>query len=513
MSSKTLAEPKGGGVLGFIERAGNKLPHPVLLFVYFCAIVILFSFIGSLLGWSAVHPVDGTVYTVFNLISKEGIAKMFTQFSANIKSFSALIDQLVILLGLSLLEGTGLASAFLRRYFLKMPKKALTLAVTFIAVLSSAASDAGFMILPPLVAMLFMATGRNPIAGIVAAYGSVAAGFCSSPIISIVEVVGFGNTQNAAQIIDPSITLPLTGNYFFTLTCSLILPLVSFFVTLKIVEPRLGKYDPAEGSITSLDVNTQLTEDEERGLKAAGIALIIYAVVIALMTFPKNAILRGADGGILNGPFMNSILLIITGAFFFPGVAYGMKAKVCKNHKDIIEIMTNGYSSLAGYILVAVFAGQLMQYFSWTNLGIICAINGADWIQSLGVPVFALLVFVVLFTALLNFLMPSHAAKLAFMGPVIVPLFMMLNVSPEATYLAYRIGDSVTNAITPMMGYFVLILAWAQRYKKDVGMGTLISNLLPYSVWYLVTYLVLMAVWYFLGLPLGPGVGFAYGLG
>lgn len=513
MSTEKLATKKSGGFLGTIERIGNKLPHPVLMFVYFCALVIIFSMVGSLLGWSAVHPVDGTVYTVFNLLSKDGIAKMFTQFSANIKAFSALIDQLVILLGLSVLEGTGLASAFLRRYFMKMPKRALTLAVTFIAVLSSAASDAGFMILPPLVAMLFLATGRNPIAGIIAAYGSVAAGFCSSPIISIVEVVGFGNTQNAAQILDPNIVLPLTGNYYFTLACSLILPIVSFFVTLKIVEPRLGKYNPAEGDLSNLETNTSLTALERKGLRAAGMALIGYIVIIALMTFPPHAILRAEDGSILQGPFMNSILLIISGLFFVPGVAYGFASGVCKNHKDVIGIMINGYASLAGYILVAVFAGQLMQYFAWTNLGVILAINGANWLKGLGVPVFVLLLFVTIFTAALNFLMPSHAAKLAFMGPVLVPLFMMLEVSPEATYLAYRIGDSVTNAITPMMAYFVLILSFAQRYKKDVGMGTMIANLLPYSVSYFITYIILMAIWYFLGLPLGPGVGFGYMLG
>lgn len=304
--------------------------------------------------------------------------------------------------------------------------------------------------------------------------------------------------------------LPLTGNYYFTLACSFILPIVSFFVTLKIVEPRLGKYNPEEGDLSTLEMNTNLTDSELKGLHAAGIALISYIAVIALMTFPPHAILRAEDGSILQGPFMSSILLIISGMFFVPGVAYGFASGVCRNHKDVIGIMTNGYASLAGYILVAVFAGQLMQYFAWTNLGVILAINGANWLKGLGVPVFALLLFVTIFTAALNFLMPSHAAKLAFMGPVLVPLFMMLEVSPEATYLAYRIGDSVTNAITPMMAYFVLILSFAQRYKKDVGMGTMIANLLPYSVSYFITYVILMAIWYFLGLPLGPGVGFGY---
>lgn len=513
MSSKSLAKEKGGGFLGAVERIGNKLPHPVLLFIYFGAIVMIFSFIGSKLGWSAVHPVDGTEYQVFNLISKEGIAKIFTEFSANIKSFSALIDQMVVLLGLSLLEGTGLASAFLRRYFLKMPQKFLTFAIVFISVASSAASDAGFMILPPLAAMLFLSTGRNPIAGLVAAYGSVAAGFCASPLISIVEVVGFGNTQNAAQIIDPSIVLPVTGNYYFTLACSILLPITSFFVTLKIVEPRLGKYVP-ESPLDDIHVNTSVSEQESKGLRAAGIALIVYLIVIALMTLPPNAILRNAETGeLLDSPFMSSIILIVSGAFFFPGAAFGYASGVVKNHKDVINIMTNSYASLAGYILVAIFAGQLIQYFAWTNLGVISAINGAEILERSGIPVFALLVITVLFTCLLNFVMPSHAAKLALIGPILVPLFMMLGVSPEATYLAYRIGDSISNAVTPMMAYFVLILAWAQRYKKDVGMGTLIANLLPYSMSYMVVYLVLMAVWYFLGLPLGPGASFAYVMG
>lgn len=512
MKEKAL-ENRGGGILGFIERAGNKLPHPVLLFVYFCAIVIVLSLIGSLLGWSAVNPTDGTVYTVFNLVSKEGIQMIFTKFSENIKAFSALIDQLVILLGLSLLEGTGLASAFLRKYFVKLPKKALTLAVTFIAVASSAASDAGFLIVPPLVAMLFMATGRNPIAGIIAAYGSVAAGFMASPIISIVEVVGFGSTQVAARILDPDIVLPLTGNYFFTLACSLILPVVSFFVTLKIVEPRLGAWDPSMGDYEGAVVDTTITDDENKGLRAAGIALVIYLVVILLMVIPSNGILRYDGVGILGGPFMSSILVVISGMFFFPGIVYGFKAKVLKNHRDAIKVMENSYSSLAGYILVAIFAGQLMQYFSWTNLGVIFAINGAEWIDSLGVPTLALLIFVTLFTAVLNFLMPSHAAKIGFMGPIIVPLFMMLNISPEATYLAYRIGDSITNCITPMMAYFVLILSLAQRYNRKVGMGTMISNLVPYSVFYMITYLVLLVIWYVFDIPLGPGTGFEYIMG
>lgn len=512
MSTK-LETKRPKGVLEFVERIGNKLPHPVLLFVIFAGIVIITSLIGAILGWTAINPVDGTIYEVFNLVSREGIARMFTQFSSNIKSFSALTDQMIILLGLSMLEGTGFASAILRRYFVNMPKNLLTLAVMFIAVLSSAASDAGFMILPPLVAMLFLATGRNPIAGLVAAYGAVAAGFCASPIISIVEVVGLGTTQTAAQIMDPNIIVPITGNYFYTLACSFILPVVAYFVTIKIVEPRLGKYNPSDNT-NEVSLDTTISETEAKGLKFAGFAMIIYFIIIALMTLPANAILRNpVTGELLSSPFMSSIILIISGAFFFPGVVYAYTAKIVKDHKDIIGIMTNSFASLAGYILVAIFAGQLIQYFSWTNLGAISAINGAEFLKGTGVPTFALLLATVLFTCLLNFVLPSHAAKIALMGPILVPLFMMLNVSPEATYLAYRIGDSMSNAITPMMPYFVLILGWAQKYKKDVGMGTLMSNLLPYSLAYGVAYIILLAIWFFLDLPLGPGSTFSYILG
>ena len=504
---------KNKGFLNAIEHAGNKLPDPVLLFVIFAGIVMLISLIGSLLGWSAVHPVDGKEYEVFNLLSKEGIAKMFSNFSANIKSFSALTDQMVVLLGLSLLEGTGLASAFLRRYFLKMPSKLLTIAIVFIAVASSAASDAGFMILPPLAAMLFMATGRNPLAGLIAAYGSVAAGFCSSPLISIVEVVGFGNTQDAARILDPNIAIPITSNYFFTLTCSILLPLAAFFVTIKIVEPRLGAYVPTT-PIGNDNITAELTPAERKGLRFAAIALVAYIAFILLMTLPSGAILRNPeDGGLLSSPFMSSIILVVSGLFFFPSVAYAYAAKVVKNHKDIIKIMTNGYTALAGYILVAIFAGQLIQYFAWSNLGLVTAINGAEFLKSSGIPTFGLLLATVVFTIILNFLMPSHAAKLALIGPILVPLFMMLNISPEATYLAYRIGDSISNAITPMMAYFVLILAWAKKYKSDAGMGTLIANLLPYSVSFAIVYIILLTIWYFLKLPLGPGAGFEYIIG
>ncbi len=505
MSKSTETPGKSSGILEWIERIGNKLPDPVLLFVIFAAVIIVISWAGAMLGWSAVNPGDGSVVTVFSLISRQGIVKIFTEFSSNIKSFSALTDQMVVLLGLALLEGTGLAGALMRRFFVKMPPKYVTLALVFLAVSSSVASDAGFMLLPPLAAILFLATGRNPVAGIIAAYGSVAAGFASSFFISIVEVVGMGYTQQAAQIINPDVVVPVTSNYYFTFVCAILLPLTAFFVTMKIVEPRLGKYEPEGAALQLASESIEVTEPEKKGLRMAGAAVIVYVLVIAVMTLPSGAVLRNPDdGGLMSSPFMSSIILIVAGFFFFPGLAFGYGSGTVKNHKDVVKCLTNSYASLAGYILVAICAGQLIKYFEWSNLGIIFAVNGAEFLKNSGVPTFILLLLTVLFT------MPSHAGKLAFIGPILVPLFMMLGVSPAATYLAYRIGDSVSNAITPMMAYFVLTIGYVQKYKKDAGMGTLIANLLPYSISFAIVYIGLMAVFYFFRLPIGPGSTFQY---
>lgn len=508
---KNVKEKNNSGILGWIERTGNRLPDPVLLFVIFAAIIIFISWLGSFLNWSAVNPGDGSIVTAFSLLSREGIVKIFTNFSSNIKSFSALTDQMVVLLGLSLLEGTGLANVIMRRFFVKMPPKYVTLALVFVAVSSSVASDAGFMLLPPLAAMLFLATGRNPIAGIVAAYGSVAAGFASSFFISIVEVVGMGYTQQAAQIIDPNITVPVTSNYYYTFVSSILLPIAAFFVTTKIVEPRLGKYVPENPELLKNSGKVEISSAEQKGLHMAGVAALIYISIIAIMTLPSGAILRDVEtDGLMESPFMSSIILIVSGMFFFPGLAYGYASGIIKNHKDVVKCLTSTYASLAGYILVAICAGQLIKYFEWSNLGIIFAVNGAEFLEHSGVPTFVLILLTILFTICLNFLMPSHAGKLAFIGPILIPLFMMLGVSPAATYLAYRIGDSVSNAITPMMAYFVLTIGYVQKYKKDAGMGTLIANLLPYSLSFAFVYIGLLAIFYFLDLPIGPGSTFHY---
>ncbi|MCL2381161.1 MAG: AbgT family transporter [Treponema sp.] len=503
-----------GRILAKIETAGNKLPDPVYLFVIFSGAIILLSFIGSLLRWNAAHPVTGYTIEAFSLISRAGIARMFTDFGANIRAFLPLTDQMIVLLGLSVFEGTGLASALMRRFFVKMRPGMVTLALMFIAVNSTIASDAGFLILPPLAAILFLSTGRNPIAGIIAAYGTVAAGFAASYFIGIVEVVGLGITQTAARLVDPDIVVPITSNYFFTVVCATLLPVTAFFVTVKLVEPKLGKYTVTDPLLAKGMNEVEVSEAEKKGLRAAGIALVIYVLAILAMVIPPDGILRHPEtGSLLQGPLMGGILVVVSGTFFFPGLVFGFRSGSVKNHRDVIGCMTSSYAALAGYILVAIFAGQLVQYFAWSNLGIIFAINGAEALRATGAPNFLLLVLTVLFVAMMNFLIPSHAAKLGFLAPILIPLFMMLNISPAGAYLAFRIGDSVTNAITPLMPYFVLTVGHVKRYKKDAGIGTLLAYLLPFTVSFLIVFLAVMSIFYFFNLPLGPGAYFGFTVG
>ncbi|MDR1521136.1 MAG: AbgT family transporter [Planctomycetota bacterium] len=501
------------GVLGWVERVGNKLPDPVLLFIIVCAGIMLLSLLGSLLGWSAVHPVNKQVIATYNLISRDGIAKILTSFGTNIRGFTPLTDQLVILIGLGVMELSGLASAFLRRFLINLPKGFLTLAVVFIGVNSSVASDAGFMILPPLAAMLFYATGRNPLAGLICAYGSVAAGFASSIFIGIVEVVGFGSVQAVAKTVDPAMDISLTSNYYYTLASSFLLPLSAYFVTERIVVPRLGAYQAPEDIAGVIgNVNSAVSAEENRALGKAGIAFAIFALIVLVAVVPENGLLRGENGAFISSPFMSSTLVIVSLMFLVPGLAYGISIGRIKSHRDPINMVVKGYQGLAGYILVSVFVGQLISFFSWTNLGIICAIQGADLLRSMGATPLILMICTALFIMFLNLFMTSHAGKLGFVAPVFVPLYMFMDIHPVAAYLAYRIGDSASNAVTPMMPYFAVLFGYAQRYKKDIGMGTLIANLLLYTITFFLVYIVLLIVWYAFDLPLGPGSSFNYRL-
>ncbi len=486
-------------MLDIVEKVGNKLPDPVTLFIIFAIIIIIVSHIASLLGVKVVNPATNETVQAVSLLTKEGFQKIMTNMVNNFAEFPPLGLVLVTMIGVGLAEGVGLISALLRKLVLSAPKKIITVSIVFAGLLANMAGDAGFIVLPPIAALVFMSVGRHPIAGMVAAYASVAGGFSANLIVNMLDALLAGFTQSAAEIIDPNVvTNPAMNWYFLAASCIFFVPL-AVWVTEKVVEPRLPEYT---GRKMSMD---KLKRVELKGLKWAGITTLLFLSLIALTVIPENGWLRGEDGGIIISPFMSSLVPIIMGLFLFPALAYGIVTKEIRSDKDMAHKMAKALGTMGMYMVISFFAAQFIAYFSWSNLGIIMAVSGADTLKSLGLTGLPLLVGFIIFSAFLNMFIASSSAKWAIVGPVFVPMFMLLGYDPAFTQLAYRIGDSITNPITPMFAYFAILLAWAKQYDKNMGLGSLIAVMLPYSIFFAISWIIFFIVWYFLGLPLGPG--------
>ncbi|MBY6037770.1 AbgT family transporter [Fictibacillus nanhaiensis] len=490
-------------LLDWVEKNGNKLPDVLTLFVIITVTILLGSLVAGVSGWSAVNPANNEKIAAVNLLNEEGIKRMLTEMVSNFVNFPPLGLVLVVMLGVGLAESTGLISAFMRKVVLASPKALILPIIVFIGVVGNAAADAALIVLPPVAAMVFLTLGRHPIAGLAAAYAAVAGGFSANIIISMLDVMLAGFTESAAHLTDKSYTANPAMNYYFMLASTFVLLPVAVWVTTKIVEPRLGEYHAPQ----DLEVKEQtLSTHEKRGLKWAGISLFTYIGILLLVTVPKGGMLRHPKTGqIIESPFMDSLVPIMLLFFLIPAIAYGFASKVLKNDKDVAEHLTKAMSGMGYYIVLAFIAAQMIAYFSWSNLGSIIAITGADFLKQSGFTGLPLLLAFILFTALVNLLIASSSAKWAILGPVFVPMFMALDYSPAFTQMAYRIGDSITNTITPMLAYFAILLSFAKKFDKNMGMGTLISSLLPYTIAYTVFWCILFAVWYVLGLPLGPG--------
>ncbi|MGG1662004.1 AbgT family transporter [Brevibacillus sp. NRS-1366] len=483
-----------------VEKAGNKLPDPVTLFAIFTLMILVASSIFSLLGTTVVNPATKETIQVVNLLNGEGIRTVLTSLVGNFTGFPPLGLVLVVMLGVGLAESTGLVSTFMRTTILNAPVKIILPTILFIAVMGNAAADAAQVVLPPIAAMIFAAIGRHPIAGMAAAYATVSGAFSANLIISMLDPLLAGFTQAGANIIDPNYVANPAMNYYFMVVSTFVIIPVAMFVTTKIVEPRLGLYTgPAE-------VVEKVSNEEKRGLKWATVSLIAYAAIICVMTLPENAILRNQENGsLIVSPFMSAIVPIMLFGFFIPALAYGIGARVIKTDKDVADHLGKAMAGMGGYIVLAFIAAQMIAFFSKSNLGPIIAIKGAEFLRSIGFEGLPMLHGFILMAAIINLLIASASAKWALLAPVFVPMFMLLGYSPALTQAAYRIADSITNPITPMLAYFAIVLTFAKKYDKSIGMGTLISVLLPYSIAFAIFWIILFVVWYYLGLPLGPG--------
>ena len=497
------------GVLAAIERIGNRLPHPATIFIILCAIIIVVSGIMAKMGISVTYQgldrstmeIKEMSASVISLLTPEGIRYMFTSAVKNFTGFAPLGTVLVALLGVGLAEGTGLIGTLLTKLVTSTPKRLITVVVVFAGVMSSIASDAGYVVLVPLGAIVFLSFGRHPMAGLAAAFAGVSGGYSANLLAGPTDALLAGISTEGAKLFSNNVSVGAADNWYFIIASTFLITLIGTVVTEKIVEPKLGEYKGDE-KVKLEDI----TLEQKRGLKFAGIALIVFIILMGITLLPNGVLRNPETNEILTSPFMDSIVVIIALFFLIPGIAYGIGSRTIKSDKDVIHLMSKSMSSMGGYIVLVFFAAQFVQYFSYTNIGIVIAVNGANFLESIGFTGIPLIISFIILTAFINLFMGSASAKWAIMAPIFIPMLMSLGSSPALVQMAYRIGDSTTNIISPLMSYFALIVAFAEKYDKKSGVGTLITTMIPYSIAFLIGWTILLIIWMAFRIPLGPGV-------
>jgi aminobenzoyl-glutamate transport protein len=497
-------------ILDWTERIGNALPHPATLFALFALAALLLSALGAFMGWEVIHPGTKELIRPVNLLSHDGIHRILLEMVDNFTGFAPLGIVLVAMLGIGIAEHSGLINAIIRLLVLNSPKHLLTFVLVFSGIISNTASDVGYVLLIPLAGVIFMAVGRHPVAGMAAAFAGVSGGFSANLAIGTIDPLLAGLSTEAAQILDPTYVVNPTANYYFMVVSTFIIAFAGTFVTEKIVEPRLGKYTGTpEGDEDNFD---GLSKKEKKGLIWASAVLLLILVVTIVGIVPEDGFFRGADGEILSSPLIEGVvgMLFITAGGM--GLAYGFATGAYKNDDDVMNGMATSMKSLGTYMVLVFFAAQFVAYFKWSNLGMILAVEGAETLMSLDIGLIPLMILFVILSASINMVMGSASAKWAILAPIFIPMFMIMGYSPELSQVVYRIGDSVTNVISPMMSFFALIIAFFQKYEPKAGIGTIIATMLPYSIAFMLIWMLLLVAWLLLGIPIGPDAQIHYEL-
>ncbi|WP_425989500.1 AbgT family transporter [Brevundimonas sp. TWP2-3-2] len=505
----------GSGFLGVVERIGNRLPDPVFLFLWLICGLVVLSLVGSGLGWSAVNPVTGETLVAQSLLSRQNLEKLIIGMPRTLADFPPLAIVVTIIYGAAVAERTGLFDSAIRGALLNAPRAVLTPVVVVVGMMSHHASDAAYVVVIPLAAVIFAAAGRHPLAGLAAGFAAVSGGYAGNLFPGSQDALILGITEPAARLIDPTYSVNIAGNWFFIVGVVLVFTPIVWFLTDRVIEPRLGRWTPSDAARPPSTPEEQaLTPAQKKGLARAGLAILaMLALWTALTLMPGSPFFDPeAEPGQEFNPLYRSLIAFFAVTFFVAGGAYGAGAGTVKSHRDMVRMMGEGVAQLAPYIVLAFFAAHFVAMINWSGLGPILAVNAAAELQRIALPAPVLLIAVVLVSCVFDLFIGSASAKWSALAPIVVPMFMLLGISPEMTTAAYRMGDSVTNIATPLMSYFPLILTFAQRWDPRFGLGSLLATMLPYAGSFLVAGLLMVAAWVVLDLPLGPGVGVHYEL-
>ncbi|MGG1663339.1 AbgT family transporter [Brevibacillus sp. NRS-1366] len=485
-----------------VELIGNKLPHPFILFIYLAFSVMILSAILAAFEVSVIHPVKKEVVFVKSLLTQEGLQYILTSMIKNFSGFPSLGLALGMTLGIGLAERVGLIQAVLRKMVLRVPARLVTFTVVLAGFLAHLASDAAFILIPPMAAIVFLTLGRHPLAGLAAGYAAVGSGFTANIFIGGTDALLSGISTQVAKTIDPNAMVTPVDNWFFMAFSTLFLSFLVTIVTEKFVEPRLGTYQ-AEKTAKLED----LTIQETKALRVTGIVAAVYVIVLALLVLPEGALLRDVKtGGILNSPFMSGIIPIILMFFITVAATYGVMTGEIKSQKDIPKFMSEALREMTGFIVMVFAAAQFIAFFDWSNIAVWMAVSGADFLKGSNITGLPVLLAFSLLTAFLSLFIFSGSALWTLLAPVFIPMFMLIGFHPAFVQLAYRIAESATNTIAPLNPYMPIVLLYMQEYKKESGVGTLIAMMMPYALLFLGAWMVLIVAWYFLGIPIGPGV-------
>jgi aminobenzoyl-glutamate transport protein len=499
--------------LNGIERVGNKLPDPAIIFLVALLIIWVFSWLLSGVNFSSIDPRTGEPIVVNNLLTGSALANFLSTMVTTFTSFAPLGVVLVAMLGVGVAEHSGFINTAIKLMLRRTPKALLTPVVILVGIVSHTATDAGYVLVIPLAGVIFYSMGRHPLAGIAAAFAGVSGGFSANFIVSGIDPLLMGFTQTAAQIIEPGMMINPMNNYYFTATSSIFIILVGWFITDRIIEPRL-QGTKLDGDTDDLPKMDEISSNERKSFYIASAVMLLGVALLVWAAWPADSPLRhNGKLEVFQAPMMQSIVPLIFLFFWIPGMVYGFVSGTFKSTKDMIDGMSQAMSGMSYYLVMVFFCALFVAAFGKSNLGALLAIEGAELLKAMALPSAITITGIIFLTAFVNLFVGSASGKWALLAPIFVPMLMQLGISPDLTQAAYRVGDSSSNIITPLMPYFPLVVVYCQKYVKDTGVGTLIALMLPFSIVFLVGWTIFLLGYWWLGMPLGVQASYVFPAG